>query len=55
MAERCVRCGELKATDLLHYDEQQGWLCNNRQECTVSLEGIENKKDKPWKRLYADD
>lgn len=53
MNRRCERCDELKAVDLLHYNKQQGWICNDRQRCSVYLEGRENKKDKPWKRLYS--
>jgi len=56
MIRTCKRCGLKMNHDLMHYNKQmKGWLCNDRERCSVALECIEQKRDKPWKRWMADD
>ena len=40
MLNECKRCFQVKETKFLHYDKQQGWLCDNRMNCTKRLNEI---------------
>ena len=37
MNRKCKRCGIILNSDLMHYNKQQGWLCNNRKDCTQRI------------------
>jgi len=42
MNRRCVRCKLLQHIDYMHYSRQwNGWLCNNKINCTQRLENKE--------------
>lgn len=37
MNRKCKRCGVIQDSEKMHYNKQQGWLCNNRMNCTKRL------------------
>jgi len=37
MNRTCKRCGYKQSHEKMHYNKQQGWLCNNREDCTLRV------------------
>lgn len=37
MNRKCKRCDTILNSDLMYYNKEQGWLCNNRKNCTQRI------------------